>query len=193
MPVKPWTQQERQDRVRAAIEAVERETPPDPEYVNSREALALDRPVVKVICGRPYIVRPIPYEYGLELHDLLLTYHKPNSGTQETRRVLRGMVRLFAKLARPVGVRRWIRWLLPNPFRNASEREIIATADFFWACRTGTPFRALIRHAAENARRSTGRTDGRSSPGASRRGSNGGGGGAGVTGSRSPGDITSSE
>lgn len=157
-----------------------------PEFVNTQEALALDRPVVRVLCGRPYVVPPIPYEYGLDLHDLLLRYHKPNTGTEETRRALRGMVRLFPKLVRPVGWRRWVRWVLPNPFRSASEKEIIAAADFFWERRTGTPFRTLLRRAAESARSSTAWTAGPSSPGPSRRGSA-------PTASPPPGTTTSSE
>lgn len=185
MAVKPWTPEDRRARVRAAMEALEESRTPEPEYVNALEALSLDRSAVKVLCGRPHLVGPIPYEYGLELHELLLRYHKPGAGIEETRRALRGMVHLFPKLARPVGWRRWFRWALPNPFRHASEREIIATADFFWGRRTGTPFHTFVRRAVESAQRSTGSMAGRSSHGSSPHG-------LAPTASRSPGSTTRS-
>lgn len=124
--------------------------PEPPELVNVEEAAKLDRPVVREWRGRAYRVDPIPFERGLDLHEALFQYYRPGS-VEDTRSALRKMVKLFDNLADPMGLRGKFKWVLRNPFRNASEKEIIALADFFWKLRTGLPFQSWLEKVAEAA------------------------------------------
>ena len=110
--------------------------------VNAREAAGLDRPTVFAFRGTPYILPPIPYEAGIELHEVRSGWEMSRVGNldnDEYRRLSRRAVRLMGALAHRRGWR-WARWIRPNPFRNASEREIGQLLDFFWTCRTGLRF-----------------------------------------------------
>jgi hypothetical protein len=53
----------------------------------------------------------------------------------ELRAILEEAVEMFPRLARPVGWRRFVWRLLPNPFRRASEFEIGELIGFFSGCR----------------------------------------------------------
>lgn len=168
MPVKPWTD-DRRARVREAIVAEEarRPAPPRPEVVNTAEAAALDDPAYRIYRGRVYRVAPIPYKAGLRLHRGVDAYREATkAGSQEGQEAaLDGLVSLYRQLARPIGWRRLVAWALPNPFRHASEKEIIALADFFWTCRTGQSLLDSAPQAAGRPRRSTGSSTSMSSSG----------------------------
>ncbi|MGK7312546.1 MAG: hypothetical protein ACN0LA_09955 [Candidatus Longimicrobiales bacterium M2_2A_002] len=144
--------------------------PPSPEVVNGREAAALDAPTRRTYRGRVYRVDPIPYKAGLELQELVGAYGQASSA-REQERALEGMVRLYRRLAVPTGWRRLVRWFLPNPFRHATEKEIIALADFFWTCRTGRSLRDSVRAAGERrpSTASTGSTNSSGSTAGGRR------------------------
>lgn len=129
---------------------------PEPRYVNGPEAAALDRSRFRVFRGRVYEVPPIPVPLGLDLFELQLQL-LDGGNVAEVRRIHRELLALFKKLARPAsGLGRLFWRLAPNPFRHASEREVRDWLDFFWLCRTGTPYRVWLAGAIENARQSTG-------------------------------------
>lgn len=165
----------------------------DQEVVNTEEAAALDEPTYKHYRGRVYRIAPIPYKAGFQLHRGIDAYQAAaKAGDPDAQEeALSQLVRLYRSLARPIGWRRLVAWVLPNPFRHASEKEIIALADFFWWCRTGESLLSSDRARARNRPSSTGSTGSRSSRGHTRRGSNGGGGNPVRTGTPSAGGGTS--
>lgn len=123
-----------------------------PETVNAEAATGIDRPVVFAFQGKPYVLRPIPWEDGVALHELQMRFLRPE-GAADYRDACREAVALMGRLARCRGWRGWLRRVLPNPFRHASEKEVGEVLDFFWLCRTGLRFPAWLDRTIARARR----------------------------------------
>ena len=119
-------------------------------FVNLDEARGIDRPRYKSYRGRPYRVAPLPYLDALDLQAVIVRLGNQDD-TDEQRAAYTEAVALMGRLARPVGWRRLVQWR--NPFRLATEVEIVEWMDFFWKCRTGL---SLVEFAAAvESRRST--------------------------------------
>jgi len=118
---------------------------------NLAAVLDLGNAVYFTFRGRAYGVPPLPWAAGAALHALwtqALAY--PSPLTAETQPAYYALIRqlppLLWRYTRPVGAWRRLRrrlGLLRNPFRTASERELVELADFFLSRRmtSGVRFR----------------------------------------------------
>ena len=144
-----------------------------PPFVNAEEASAIDEPTLFAYRGLAFYAKPVSYPMGLRLNALLLRLEQarprladgdsPEATLAEVSRSMAEAesaygeaVRLYARLAyRARGWRRWLRAVLPNPFRQATEAEIGELLDFFWKCRTGRSIKQSQQAGQSGARKST--------------------------------------
>ena len=143
------------------VRTAERE-PDGPGFTNAAEARTVDAPTYFVFRGVVFRADPLPYEDGLALHEILLSLPRPSADQagakedapkaatpEEMRERYRAATRLYGRLAAPArGWRRWLRRVLPNPFRHATETEIWSLLDFFWTCRTGQNIESWVQRVA---------------------------------------------
>ncbi len=126
--------------------------PEPPASVNAEAATNVDGPVTFAFRGKQYVLPRVPFEEGVTLHELQFRIARPES-TEDYRGACREAVAIMGRLARRRGWRGRLRWLLPNPFRRASEGEISEVLDFFWLCRTGLRFPAWLDRTIARAKR----------------------------------------
>lgn len=133
------------NRVAGAIAAEERERAPRAANVGAvREIWS---PVPLPFRGRLIPARPIQWEEGLDLMEAALELERWTEGrkpggtlTREELTELRAIYRRIMDLAwmalRPWWMPRWMRAWQRNPFRRATEPELLQIMDFVGRCRT---------------------------------------------------------
>lgn len=121
--------------------------------------------------GMYMVVPPIPFREGAKLHEMRVRLTQleherkrdeklPDSEEKDRREGMRlmeermireEMVTTFKKCVKP---RRWwqaLAWkVLPNPFRQASEQEMVELLSFFLLCRTKSRLRPAYSPSTEN-------------------------------------------
>lgn len=150
---RPLTE-DRLERVQAAMRAEAAEAAP--EIVGTGAVRELDEGRVLVYRGRAYHVPPVPYVAALRLQELAAALGDVREDPAEAGRIMRDAVRIFGRLCRPIGPRRWLYRLLPNRFRHASPREVGQLLGFCLSATTCSRVRFPSRSAAGDRRRSTG-------------------------------------
>src|SRR5690625_92905 len=135
-----------QRRVAGAIAAEERERE-RPRVANVGAVREIWSPRPLAFRGRLIPARPIQWEEGLDLMEAGLALERWTEGrrpedpmTREELAELRGIYRSIMDLAwmalRPPWMPRWLRSRQRNPFRRATEPEILQIMDFVGRCRT---------------------------------------------------------
>ena len=134
-----------ENRVAGAHAELSREDLPDqgPEYKNAGTVASLDRPARFDYNGRTYEVPPVPFAAALEMQRLTALMRAidtqtalDGAGVLERVRVLGALSALLWTLCRPVGLRRYLRRFLPNPFRSMSLAEAGQLVGFIYQHRT---------------------------------------------------------
>lgn len=118
--------------------------PDAPEIANAATVLGLGEAGVLFFRGRAFRVPPVGYREGVRLQQLadrLAALALAAAPDDEQVEAIDEMIAAFARLAHPVGWRGWLRALLPNPFRHASEVEVGQLLAFFSHCRTRSSVR----------------------------------------------------
>lgn len=109
--------------------------------------------------GRVYRSPPVSYPDAVRLYELADRMTRlaaeASADVRElarmTAEVQREAVRCFWRLVQPVGALRFVpKFLLPNPFRNASPREVDELLGFFWE----RQMTSTVRHRGRTANRS---------------------------------------
>ena len=150
--IQPHTE-ERLAQVQAALEEELRAN--QPEIRNLSATGALFGSDTLEYRGRRYEVPPVPFALGvalLELQERAGRLQGDVAGIDpaaELGAILNRAVAIFPQLVRPVGWRRLLWPLLPNPFRKASEYEVGELLGFFSGCR----MRSRVRHPSPRTSR----------------------------------------
>ena len=115
----------------------------EPEYKNAGTVVSMDRPARFDYNGRTYEVPPVPFAAALEMQRLTALMRTidtqtalDGAGVLERVRVLGALSALLWSLCRPVGLRRYLRRFLPNPFRKMSLAEAGQLVGFIYQHRT---------------------------------------------------------
>lgn len=130
------------EQVQAELRHRERER--GPQTANAGTVLALAEAGAVFFRGVPWRVPPVSYRDGIRLQQLgdrLAALALAGAPDAEQEAVITEMVIAFRGLVRPVGWRRLLGRLLPNPFRRASEAEVGQLLAFFTLCRTRSSVR----------------------------------------------------
>lgn len=106
--------------------------------VNGPEAIAIGETALFFYDGAAYVLPSIPWQDGLRMNEIVRCITSRDRKEDEVRAAFEQATEMMFRLSEPASSLRFIpRALRRNPFRNASESEVVALLDFFWKRRTG--------------------------------------------------------
>lgn len=112
--------------------------PEPPKSVNGPEAITVGGTTLFFYDGHAYVLPNISWQDGFRMNEIVECITSPDRKSDDVRAAFAQAVEMMFRLSKPASAARFIpRALRRNPFRNASEMEVVALLDFFWKRRTG--------------------------------------------------------
>jgi hypothetical protein len=130
---------EQQDHAQAQLKALFQA--PAVDLKNVGTVLALEASGRFAYRGKSYVVPPVPYTQGLQLHQIFLrlqalgSKQENEAALQELFSLMSAAVMLFKGLVRPTSWWQRLTWRWQQPFADVTEKEVGELMGFFFVCR----------------------------------------------------------